>query len=121
MFKEPQEPILLIDDGAVAAPPALVRAGLETLPAAIVAAGARTSERFIEFSFSGRWLGQAYAAAGEHDKAAAMIAVLNQKSSRPDSSRPFALRWSTSVSATRSGRWTDWIRLTRRARGGSPG
>jgi site-specific recombinase XerD len=49
MPKEPQEPILLIDDRAIAAPPALVRAGLETLPAAIAAAGARTSERFIEF------------------------------------------------------------------------
>src|SRR5437764_5020901 len=49
MPKEPQEPILLTDDGAVAAPPALVRAGLETLPTAIAAAGARTSERFIEF------------------------------------------------------------------------
>jgi len=30
----------------------------------------------------GRWLGYAYAAAGEHDKAEAMIAVLNQMSSR---------------------------------------
>jgi hypothetical protein len=50
MSKEPQEPILLTDDGAIAAPPALVRAGLETLPVAIVAAGARTSEPFIEFS-----------------------------------------------------------------------
>ena len=49
MSKEPREPILLIDDGAIAAPPALVRAGLETLPAAIAAAGSRTSERFIEF------------------------------------------------------------------------
>jgi hypothetical protein len=49
MPKEPQEPILLTGDDAIAAPPALVRAGLETLPAAITAAGARTSERFIEF------------------------------------------------------------------------
>lgn len=30
-------------------PPALARAGLEALPAAIAAAGTRTSERFIEF------------------------------------------------------------------------
>jgi hypothetical protein len=49
MAKEPQEPILLTADGAIAAPPALVHAGLETLRVAIVAAGARTSERFIEF------------------------------------------------------------------------
>jgi integrase/recombinase XerD len=49
MARESQEPILLTDDSAIAAPPALVRAGLETLPAAIVAAGARTSERFIDF------------------------------------------------------------------------
>jgi integrase/recombinase XerD len=33
----------------VAAPPALIRAGIETLPATIAAAGAHTSERFIEF------------------------------------------------------------------------
>jgi hypothetical protein len=32
----------------------------------------RTSERFIEFSFVAGWLGYAYAAAGEHDKAEAM-------------------------------------------------
>ena len=49
MAAEPQEPMLLTDDSAIAAPPALVRAVLETLPAAIAAAGARTSERFIEF------------------------------------------------------------------------
>jgi integrase/recombinase XerD len=49
MPKESQEPILLVDDSAIAAPPALVRAGLDTLPVAIAAAGARTSERFIEF------------------------------------------------------------------------
>jgi site-specific recombinase XerD len=49
MAKESQQPILLIDDGAIAAPPALVRAGLETLPAAIAATGACTAERFIEF------------------------------------------------------------------------
>src|SRR5260370_6391381 len=49
MPKEPQEPILLTDDDVVAAPPALIRAGIETLPAAIAAAGAHTSERFIEF------------------------------------------------------------------------
>jgi integrase/recombinase XerD len=49
MPKQVQELILLTDDGAITAPPALVRAGLETLPAAIAAAGMRTSERFIEF------------------------------------------------------------------------
>jgi integrase/recombinase XerD len=49
MPKESRELILLTDEGAVAAPPALVRAGLETLPVAIAAAGARTSERFIDF------------------------------------------------------------------------
>ena len=36
-------------DDVVAAPPALIRAGIETLPATIAAAGAHTSERFIEF------------------------------------------------------------------------
>lgn len=45
MPEEPEEPILLTDD-ATAAPPALIRAGLDALPAA---AGAHTSERFIEF------------------------------------------------------------------------
>jgi hypothetical protein len=49
MPKDLREPILLTDDGAVSAPPALIRAGPETLPAPISAAGARTSERFIEF------------------------------------------------------------------------
>ena len=49
MPKEPKEPIVLTDAEVVAAPPALIRAGLETLPAAIAAAGAHTSERFIEF------------------------------------------------------------------------
>jgi hypothetical protein len=49
MSRDPREPILLIDDGAVAPPPALVSAGLETLAAAIPTAGARTSERFIDF------------------------------------------------------------------------
>jgi hypothetical protein len=48
MPRDPREPILLMDDSAIAAPPALVNAGLETLPAEIAAAGARTSERFIE-------------------------------------------------------------------------
>ena len=43
MFRDPREPILLTDDGAIAAPPALVRAGLEILPAAIATAGARAS------------------------------------------------------------------------------
>jgi hypothetical protein len=47
--KEPKEPILLTDDDVTVAPPALIRVGLETLPAAIAAAGAHTSERFIEF------------------------------------------------------------------------
>jgi site-specific recombinase XerD len=49
MAKESQEPILLSDDDMVAAPPALIRAGIDTLPAAITAAGPRTSERFIDF------------------------------------------------------------------------
>jgi integrase/recombinase XerD len=49
MPRESRELILLIDDRAIAASPALVRAGLETLPSAIGAAGARTSERFIDF------------------------------------------------------------------------
>jgi hypothetical protein len=39
----------LSDADVVVAPPALVRAGPETLPVAIAAAGAHTSERFIEF------------------------------------------------------------------------
>jgi site-specific recombinase XerD len=39
----------LTDDDVVAAPPALIRVGLEALPVAIAAAGGRTSERFIEF------------------------------------------------------------------------
>jgi hypothetical protein len=45
----PKEPIVLTTDDMVAVPPALIRAGIETLPAAIGAAGAHTSERFIEF------------------------------------------------------------------------
>ena len=49
MSRESRELILLTDDGMITAPPALVRAGLETLPAAIAAAGPRTSERFIDF------------------------------------------------------------------------
>ena len=49
MPRKLQEPILLTDDRAITAPPALVRAGLETLPAAIAAAGSLTSERFIDF------------------------------------------------------------------------
>src|ERR1700687_5486761 len=49
MSKEPKEPILLTGDEVVAAPPALIRVGIETLPAAITAAGTHTSERFIEF------------------------------------------------------------------------
>ena len=49
MPRDPRELILLTDDRAIEAPPALVRAGLETLPAAIAAAGPRTSERFIDF------------------------------------------------------------------------
>src|SRR5271165_464754 len=50
MPEKPKEPILLSDDEAVAAPPALIRVGLETLPAVIAATGAHTSERFIDFS-----------------------------------------------------------------------
>src|SRR5580700_7070018 len=49
MPKEPKETIVLTADDVFAAPPALIRAGIETLPAAIAAAGAHTSERFIEF------------------------------------------------------------------------
>jgi integrase/recombinase XerD len=49
MPNEPEEPILLTADDVVAAPPALIRAGIETLPTAIAAAGVHTSERFIEF------------------------------------------------------------------------
>ena len=49
MPKEPMELIVLSADDVVAAPPALIRAGLDSLPAAIRAAGAATSERFIEF------------------------------------------------------------------------
>jgi site-specific recombinase XerD len=49
MFRESRELILLSDAGMITAPPALVRAGLETLPATIAAAGPRTSERFIDF------------------------------------------------------------------------
>ena len=62
----PNEPILLIEDDATAPPPALIRAGLETLPAAIAAAGARTRERFIEFftaNIRNRNTRMAYAAA----------------------------------------------------------
>ena len=49
MPNEPKEPIVLTDDDVVAAPPALISVGIETLPAAIAAAGAHTSECFIEF------------------------------------------------------------------------
>src|SRR5260370_3478072 len=49
MPKEPKEPIVLTADDVVAAPPALIRAGIEMLPATIAAAGTHTSERFIEF------------------------------------------------------------------------
>ena len=38
MPREPKEPILLTDDEVTAALPALIRVGLETLPAAIVIA-----------------------------------------------------------------------------------
>ena len=37
MPKEPKEPIVLTTDDVVAAPPALIRVGIETLPAAIAA------------------------------------------------------------------------------------
>src|SRR5229473_5140312 len=49
MPKEPKEPIVLTANDVVTAPPALIRAGIETLPATIAAAGAHTGERFIEF------------------------------------------------------------------------
>src|SRR5437899_1970559 len=42
-----KEPIILSDQ--IVPPPALVRAGLETLPASIRAQGERASRRFIEF------------------------------------------------------------------------
>ena len=42
-----KEPIILSDE--VAPPPALVRAGMEVLPAAIAAQGERAGRRFIEF------------------------------------------------------------------------
>ena len=42
-----KEPVLLTDE--IIPPPALVRAGLEMLPAAIAAHGERASRRFIEF------------------------------------------------------------------------
>ena len=41
MAKEPQEPILLAADDVVAAPPALIRADIETLPASIARANSR--------------------------------------------------------------------------------
>ena len=44
----PEPPILLTDE--IVPPPALVRAGLEPLPAIIRVEGERTSRRFIEFS-----------------------------------------------------------------------
>ena len=43
----PKPPILLTDE--IVPPPALVRAGLEALPAIIRAQGERASRRFIEF------------------------------------------------------------------------
>jgi len=43
----PKPPILLTDE--TVPPPALVRAGLEALPAIIRAQGERASRRFIEF------------------------------------------------------------------------
>src|SRR2546430_11669013 len=42
-----KEPVILSDQ--ILPPPALVRAGLETLPAIIRAQGERASRRFIEF------------------------------------------------------------------------
>src|SRR6202453_496125 len=45
----PKELIILTASDVVAAPPALIRVGIESLPAAITAAGVETSERFIEF------------------------------------------------------------------------
>src|SRR5712692_236663 len=43
----PKQPILLTD--AIAPPPALIRAGLDALPAIVRAQGERASRRFIEF------------------------------------------------------------------------
>ena len=45
----PKELIILTASDVVAVPPALIRVGIESLPAAITAAGTETSERFIEF------------------------------------------------------------------------
>jgi hypothetical protein len=42
-----KEPIILTDE--IAPPPALVRAGLDVLPAIVRAQGERASHRFIEF------------------------------------------------------------------------
>ena len=43
----PKAPILLTDE--IKPPPALIRAGIEALPAIVRAQGERASRRFIEF------------------------------------------------------------------------
>jgi hypothetical protein len=86
MSKEPKEQILLTDDDVTAAPPALMRVGLETLPAAIAAAGADTSERFIEFftaNICNRNTRMAYALAVRQ-----FFAWCEQRGLRPDAIRP---------------------------------
>lgn len=47
MAREPQEPTLLTNDDATAPPPALIRAGLETLPAAAIAAAGASLGRTL--------------------------------------------------------------------------
>jgi hypothetical protein len=48
-----KEPIVLINE--IAPTPALVRAGIDTLPTAILANGERTALRFIEFFTATIW------------------------------------------------------------------
>jgi site-specific recombinase XerD len=62
-----EEPIVLTDE--IAPPPALVRAGMGSLSAAITAQGERTSRRFIEFftaTIRNRNTRMAYARAVKH-------------------------------------------------------
>jgi hypothetical protein len=61
-----KQPIILTDQ--IIPPPALVRAGLETLPAIIRAQGERASRRFIEFftaTIRNRNTRMAYSAGGK--------------------------------------------------------
>src|SRR5260370_25787457 len=86
MPKEPKEPIVLTADDVVVAPPALIRVGIETLPAGIAAAGAHPSERFIEFftaNIRNRNTRMAYALAVRQ-----FFDWCEQRSSRLDAIRP---------------------------------